>query len=188
MLYGELADFCLKQFSGDRLTPVGLADAMMALPSVPMHGPVHHYIVPAALLTCAAKINGLDAGKLKQQLHLSMERAEKVLPGFCGFWGCCGSAVGCGIFASVLLEVSPMQEHNWAVINAFTSKCLSRVASVDGPRCCKRVTYLSLLEAIRQAPSMLGVDFGLSERPACRRFNDNKECKKEICPFFPMSA
>lgn len=188
MLYEELAALCLNEYPKPDLFPLGLAETLMSLDSVPMHGPVHHYIVPAALLTVAARRRHLDAGHLKRHLYLAMERAEKVPPGFCGLWGCCGAAVGCGIFASVWLNAHPKQERYWDVVNAFTARCLGQVASVGGPRCCKRVTYLALGEAVRQAPAMLGVDLGPEPAPVCSRSERNAECRKRACPFYPAPA
>ena len=133
----------------------------------------------------AARRHNPDAGRLKKQLYLAMERAEKVLPGFCGLWGCCGAAVGCGIFASVWLNANPKQEQYWDVLNAFTARCLNKVASVGGPRCCKRVTYLALSEAVGRSPEMFGVDLGPVPAPVCSRSERNDECRKENCPFFP---
>lgn len=186
MIYEELATFCLNAYPEPDLSPLGLAEALMSLDSVPMHGPVHHYIVPAALLTVAARQSPPDTARLKRHLYLAMERAEKVLPGFCGLWGCCGAAVGCGIFASVWLNANPKQELYWDVINTFTARCLDKVASVGGPRCCKRVTYLALSEAVGQAPSLLGVNLGPVPIPACSRSERNEECRKQACPFYPV--
>lgn len=185
MMYEELATRCLREYSVGTPTPLGMAEILMSLDSVPMHGPVHHAIVPAALLTAAARHRALEAARLKKHLYLALERAEKVLPGFCGFWGCCGAAVGCGIFASVWLDANPKRETFWDVVNAFTARCLDRVASVGGPRCCKRVAYLALGEAARQAPRMLGVDLGPEPAPVCSRPDRNAECRKRNCPFFP---
>ena len=41
--------------SGER-DPVALATALMGLEGVPMHGPEHHFLVAAALLTPAASV------------------------------------------------------------------------------------------------------------------------------------
>ena len=54
------------------------SELFMDLEGVPMHGPVHHFIVPAALLTAAAKQSGLAAEILEQKLHTASQRAEKV--------------------------------------------------------------------------------------------------------------
>ena len=61
-------------------------ECLMDLEGVPMHGPVHHFIVPAALLTAAAKQSGLAAEILEQKLHTASQRAEKVYLAFvvCG--------------------------------------------------------------------------------------------------------
>ncbi len=66
----------------------------------------------------------------------------------------------------------------------MTARCLENVASVGGPRCCKRVTYLSISEAIRQSPALLGLALGEVPEITCRRFMNSKECRGVNCPYF----
>lgn len=161
-----------------------LLEILMDSPGVPMHDPAHHYIMPATLLTIAARRAGLGLEELREKLAIAEERARKLLPGFCGWWGACGSAVGCGVFASVWLGASPKKEENWAKANAFTARCLTRVSSVDGPRCCKRTSYLALSEAMKVAPEILGLNLGEWHAPQCGWSMFNNECRKEGCPFY----
>lgn len=185
-LYGDLIDLCLSAFdAGKPCQPVEIAELLMDCESVAMHCPDHHFIVPAALLTAARLVQGAPRETLEKDLSLAAQRASKVAGGFCGLWGCCGAAVGCGIFAAVLTGASPKKEANWAQVNQMTARCLERVASVGGPRCCKRVAYLSISEAIRQSPELLGVDLGDVPEITCRRFTKNKECRGIKCPYFP---
>ena len=166
-------------------TPLSLTEAMMDLESSPMHSPVHHFIVPAALLTVAFRRGGRSASDLERALHLAKERSGKVPGGICGYWGCCGAAVGAGVFASLWLGADPKKEDGWAQANRFTSKCLEHVASVGGPRCCKRVTYLCLEAAHMNSSELLGVNLGEFSRPVCHRSALNSECSGVKCPFYP---
>lgn len=185
-LYGDLTGLCLSVFdAGQPCQPVEIAERLMDCESVAMHCPEHHFIVPAALLTAARLAQGAKRETLEKDLSLAAQRASKIAGGFCGECGCCGAAIGCGIFAAVLTSASPKKEANWAQVNQMTARCLEHVASVDGPRCCKRVTYLSISEAIRQSPALLGLDLGEVPEITCRRFTQSKECRGVKCPYFP---
>ena len=61
------------------------AETMMALPFCHMHGPEHHVMVGAALLT-AYKNAGGDID-LPDALGEMMRRGKSVPGGACGFWG-----------------------------------------------------------------------------------------------------
>lgn len=188
MSYDGITERCLELLDAKELTALELLEELMNTPGVPMHDPVHHYIMPAMLLTMAARSVGMDREALKKKLNTAEERARKVLPGFCGWWGSCGSSVGCGIFASVWLEAGPKKEEHWATCNALTSKCLAEVSSVGGPRCCKRTCYLALRAAVREAPALLGVDLGPEPSPVCTWSAFNQECRREACPFYAASV
>lgn len=184
MSYDGITELCLERLGAETLTALELLEELMDCPGVPMHDPVHHYIMPATLLTMAARSAGMDREALRAKLNTAEERARKVLPGFCGWWGSCGSSVGCGIFASVWLEAGPKKEEHWATCNALTSRCLAEVSSVGGPRCCKRTTYLALRAAVREAPALLCVDLGPVPEPVCTWSSFNHECRRNACPFY----
>ena len=188
MSYDGITELCLERLGAETLTALELLEELMDCPGVPMHDPVHHYIMPATLLTMAARSAGMDSEALRAKLGIAEERARKVLPGFCGWWGSCGSSVGCGIFASVWLEAGPKKEEHWATCNALTSRCLAEVSSVGGPRCCKRTSYLALRAAVREAPHLLGVDLGPAPEPVCTWSAFNQECRREACPFYAESV
>lgn len=169
---------------GGPARPLAIAERLMDEPGVAMHCPDHHFIVPAALLTAARMAQGAGPEQLEKDLSLAAERAAKVPGGMCGFQGCCGAAIGCGIYASVLLGANPKKQQGWATANRFTAACLAHVASVEGPRCCKRVTYLALERACALSGELLGVALP-AEKAVCSRFALNRECRGEACPFYP---
>lgn len=186
--YEEILSTCQEVCrEGRPRTALEVAERLMDLPGIGMHCQEHHFIVPAALLTSVRCAQGeANLERLTRELELAADRAGKVAGGFCGFQGCCGAAVGCGIFASVLLESNPKKEEHWDKVNLFTAKCLERIALAGGPRCCKRVTYLALSEAVERGGELLGV--ALSPLPGeirCTRFAQNKECRGVRCPYFP---
>ena len=162
-----------------------IAESIMDCPDLPMHCPYHHYVTAASLLTAAALSTGSGEDKLRTQLKKARERAGAIPGGYCGQFGCCGAAISAGIFASVWQNTTPMSRKGWATGNEVTARALSAIASAEGPRCCKRVTYLALSAAIPAAKELLGVDVGEFSGVTCHHFGDNRECLGVACPFFP---
>ena len=176
---------CLEAFdSGITMGPIELSVSIMKEESLPMHCPYHHYLVPAVLLTSAHMSCGSSREKLESHLEKAEERAGEIPGGICGKYGCCGAAVGAGIFISVFLKTTPLSKEGWAACNDMTARCLSAIAQVEGPRCCKRVTFLALAAAVTAAKDLLDVKMPEEGDITCTFFNNNKECRREACPFY----
>jgi len=173
---------------GDARSPLENAERLMRLDGLIMHCPEHHYIVPAALLLSAHSEAGSDAERVGRDLSLAKSRALSVPGGFCGNCGCCGAAVGAGIFLSIWLKVNPKSSENWSLVNRLTAACLNRVATVEGPRCCKRVTYLTLMEAVAFCARETDLRLEVPHAVACGWFPRNTECRKTACPFYPKKT
>lgn len=187
--YQEITDICTGYFQSDEtLTIWDLADRVMSLDGLPMHCPPHHYMIPAVLMTVVYKMEKRSAAQLAENLGQILERAKHVLGGFCGNYGDCGAAVGIGIFTSVYLNASPKTEgKNWSLPNRGTGRCLLKIAEVEGPRCCKRNTYLAFEEAVDFLEEELGIHLVKKDKVLCRFYKNNRECKLKQCPFFPKS-
>jgi len=179
-------DECLRLFdSGEKISALQLADALMKLPELPMHCPYHHFLVPAALLTSAHMFAESSRDELARDLGKAVERSKDIPGGICGLNGCCGAGIGAGIFASIWQKTSPTSKSGWAACNAMTAASLSSIASVEGPRCCKRVTYLSISAASAAAREMLGVELGEPAEIKCSHYYKSRECRGFACPYFP---
>jgi len=166
--------------------PLEIAITLMRNPTVKMHGPEHHFLIPAVLLSSYYNTTNKPEEK-KQKIQQARKRAEKVLGGFCGFYGNCGAAVGTGIFLSLITNATPLSEQEWKWSNLITAQTLFSVAKHGGPRCCKRNTYLALIEATTFLRKHFDVYIPVNKTLKCE-FNDlNKECKKFECPFFDSS-
>ena len=96
--------FCENTHQSD---PVAIARLLMNQPQVKMHGPEHHFLVPAVLLAAYYNHTG-DEEMKKLKLYKAKFRAEKVPGGFCGSHGNCGAAVGVGIFVSLITGATPL--------------------------------------------------------------------------------
>jgi hypothetical protein len=175
-----IAQTCLTSTSTN---PVALAQAIMASPLVSMHGPEHHFLVPAVLVSAYYNATGQPDEKARQ-LQRARSRAEKVPGGFCGSHGDCGAAVGTGIALSLISGATPLARAEWALANRMTAYSLLAVAEHGGPRCCKRNTYLALREAVRQIEQAFGVRLEQPERIACSHSTLNRECRGADCPYW----
>lgn len=161
--------------------PIALAVRLLRHPSVKMHGPEHHFMVPAVLLATWSNARG-EPGKRAERVAEARRRSEPVLGGFCGVQGACGAAVGTGIFVAVATGSTPLRGPERGLSNRMTVRALDVVSRTDGPRCCKRDSFLSLLAAARFAKEHLGVALP-ARGPECEWSEKNGECIGEACPF-----
>jgi len=150
--------------------------------NVLMHGPEHHFLVPAVLYTLYAHTyNKHD--ELAEKLEIIKERAKKVPGGFCGQFGCCGAGVGTGIFMSVLLGNTPLSENSWGDAHLMTAKTLEALGHLGGPRCCKRSTFQALKSAQEFLSEKFNITLPLGEQK-CDFVELNPTCLYTQCPFF----
>ena len=174
----QVVEICYHLNSSD---PLEILEAMMALPQIHMHGPEHHILVGAALLTAYYHAGGdID---LQTAIPEIFSRGKQVPGGACGFWGACGSAISTGMFISIITHATPLSERSYQQANAMTSHALSAIAKVGGPRCCKRNAYLSILTAVHYVKEHLGVYMQVHP-VTCRRQAQNHQCLLTRCPFY----
>lgn len=160
--------------------PFSIATEMMTNLSINMHGPEHHYLVPAALLAAYKNAGGnIDFDKAWQSVR---QRAKNVPGGICGMWGSCGAGIGTGISISIITGASPLSEHEWSLANEMTSRSLAAIAANGGPRCCKRNVYLAITQAAKFVKERFNVAMELSEI-SCKFFARNRECRQEKCLY-----
>ncbi len=175
-----IANFCTHSTATD---PVKLATTLMKSPTVKMHGPEHHFLVPAVMLTTYYNHTDAPAEKISQ-LRKARKRAENVLGGFCGFYGACGAGIGAGIFVSVLTGATPLSKRDWKLSHLITAESLGVIAEHGGPRCCKRDTFLALQTAVDFAADNFQVDLSIADPIECEFSDRNKECLECACPFY----
>lgn len=168
---------CLEETSDN---PIEIINKLMALSFCHMHGPEHHIMDGAALLT-AYKNAGGDID-LKSALGEMYERGKNVPGGACGFWGCCGAAVSSGIFISIVTGSTPLAAEAFGLCNQMTSKSLQAIGKIGGPRCCKRGAYLSIASAVKFVKDNLGIKMK-TEKIQCTHSHENNQCIGEKCPF-----
>lgn len=179
-----ITNYCLNTTS---TSPLHMALDLMKHPSVNMHGPEHHYLVPA-VLTTAFVIKNSNQEILVKLLKEAQKRSRNILGGFCGFYGACGAGVGCGIYASLILQASPLSENEWGLCNLMTSKALESISKPGGPRCCKRDTFLAIESAISFTKEYLNTDLDAYPDLICTFSSLNKECLIDKCKFHAVNS
>lgn len=168
---------CQRETSRD---PYAILSHLMDQPFCHMHGPEHHIMVGASLLTAYKNAGGeIDLGRA---LHVMQSRGGNVPGGICGFWGSCGAAVSTGIFVSIVTGASPLSQESWGLSNLMTARALQAIGTVGGPRCCKRNSYIAITEAVGFAKEHLGVEMELPQIH-CRHHGQNNQCIGKRCPF-----
>ena len=168
---------CLSETSRN---PLHILEKMMAMPFCHMHGPEHHVMVGAALLTAYKNAGGvLDLAAALPEMY---RRGKAVPGGACGFWGACGAGVSAGQFLSIATGATPLASESWGLSNRMTARALESIGSIGGPRCCKRDSYLAVLTAIDFAAEHLNVNMEKT-LPVCTRSGQNNQCIGMRCPF-----
>lgn len=168
--------------------PIEIFQTIVADNSIYMHGPEHHTIVGAALLSAYDNAlrregrAGLDRNQLLQELKA---RSMQVPGGTCGYWGCCGAAISAGQFMSLVNGSTPLTGDAWGETTRLTSRILGRMADLGGPRCCKRTGFIAIEETVAYLEERYGVAMELPEQTVCTYFSQNKECLGKRCPYHP---
>lgn len=162
--------------------PIHIIQTVMQDPYLYMHGPEHHVLVGAALLTAYHNAGGeLDLAAALREMEA---RGSGYPGGACGLWGCCGAAVSTGIFVSIVTGATPLSGKPWSLANQMTARALDAVAQLGGPRCCKRNSFTAAQEAVLFTQENLGVSMKLPEKIVCRFSDENKECIGKKCPYY----
>jgi len=173
----RIIGICLDETSKD---PFLILEKMMALPECHMHGPEHHIMVGAALMTAYRNAGGKI--ELESALKEMYSRGKEVPGGVCGFWGACGAGISTGIFLSIISNATPLSADAFGLANKMTLASLNSIGEIGGPRCCKRNSFL----ALRAAVDFVGEHYGVyMENPdvICSHSSGNNQCIGKRCPF-----
>ena len=175
----DLLALCLQYTGRD---PMALLQQLMEQPWCHMHGPEHHVMVGAALLTAYRNAGGTL--ELSSALQEMLRRGRQVPGGACGFWGACGAGLSTGMFVSIATGATPLSSDSWGLANTMTSLALAAIGAVGGPRCCKRDSFLAVCAAVEFCREKLGVAMDCA-MPVCSYFHRNVQCLSSDCPFHP---
>lgn len=168
---------CLSETSKN---PIEILNKMMSLPFCHMHGPEHHIMVGAALLTAYKNAGGsIDLNKALIEMR---SRGKSVPGGACGFWGACGAGISTGMFISIVTDSTPLMNEPFGLSNKMTARSLNAIGDIGGPRCCKRDSYLSILQAVDFVKENLGIEMDKGE-VVCSFSSKNNQCIGKRCSF-----
>jgi len=178
-----IENYCKNSGESD---PLKLIIEIMKNPKINMHGPEHHFLVPAVLLTCYYNILNKHE-LLNEKIAIAKERGQKIPGGFCGFYGNCGAGVGTGIFMSIINNATPLSKEEWRLSNLMTAKSLEQIANNGGPRCCKRDSFLAIETAVDFVENNLNVIMP-KHKVKCEFYTMNKVCIKTDCKYFTVTT
>jgi hypothetical protein len=164
--------------------PSEILEKVLSHPSVPLHGPEHHAIVPAVIVA-AVKNAGYTVPK--GVLEKAIERGSKVPGGWCGFYGVCGAAIGVGTAVSALTGATPLTGKTRTLANEATSLALNRMLD-EGPRCCKRASRKAIDAAVELLEKRMDIVLGKPEKIACHYAQRNRECIYNSCEYYDNST
>jgi hypothetical protein len=150
-------------------------------PSIPMHGPEHHAMIPGILLACYRNCGGAIGS---QEILTAISRGADVPGGVCGFWGACGAAIGIGIGVATIFAATPLTPGPRQLAQEFSGRILTALASRKGGRCCQRETYIALSETARLSHELLSVSLQAEATLHCDQYLKNKECIGKQCPLW----
>jgi len=166
--------------TSESTAPREIAEQMMRHRRVAMHGPEHHAIVAASILTAAR-----NAGHASdEQLLEGVRRAQAAPGGMCGYWGVCGSAAGAGIAVSVLTGATPVKAREKQLASELSQAVMDDLVARPHPRCCKRSVRTATETAARFVRDRLGIELADAERSkGCAFVKRNADCARESCPY-----
>lgn len=176
----KIIESCLSETSRD---PAEIFDHIASRDFIRMHGPEHHVLDGAALLTAFRNAGGrLD---LPAALAELMKRGLTMPGAACGYWGVCGAVTSLGAALSIIDGTGPLSaDGTWGEHMAFCAQALGKLAGVNGPRCCKRDAFLSFGEAVDYVNHHYPVTLPKTAL-RCRYHTQNPQCIEGRCPYWP---
>lgn len=175
----KIVAVCLEETSK---SPIEIFKKIANQDFVRIHGPEHHILDGAALLTAFYNAGGkID---LMQSLEELVRRGAQMPGATCGQWGVCGAVSSMGAALSIIDGTGPLStDDSWGKHMQFTSKALGALAEVGGPRCCKRDAFLTFQEAVAFVNANYPVELEQSEI-SCMYSEKNQQCIQSRCPFY----
>lgn len=175
----NIVDACLREKSRD---PVAIFHRIAQSDAVRIHGPEHHVLDGAALLT--AFYNAGGSIDLPAALQEMVKRGLQMPGATCGLWGVCGAVSSMGAALSIIDGTGPLTtDGSWGKHMTFTADALHSLAQVDGPRCCKRDAFLSFQKAVDYINTNYDVQLECGDI-VCSFSPRNEQCIRERCPFY----
>ena len=147
---------------------------------VRMHGPEHHVLDGACVLTAFRNAGGnIDLQTALQKLMVEGLR----MPGAaCGLWGVCGAVTSIGAALAIIDGTGPLSTEDWGSHMEYTSEALARLAKTGGPRCCKRDAFSAMDQAVDYIRKCYGITLDMGSIQ-CDFSTQNAQCIGMRCPY-----
>ncbi len=168
------------------INPVRIFRDMAGKEYVSIHGPEHHVLDGACILVAF----GNAGGNIDIDLALDRLMREGLrMPGaMCGLWGICGAIASIGAALAIIDGTGPLTaDGTWGEHMLFTSRAISELGRVNGPRCCKRDALIALRNGIAYINDHYDVRLEYEEQ-TCGFSGRNEQCIKERCPFYKIGV
>lgn len=174
---GFINTFCRNTAATD---PIAIFSGMRQSHLFPLHGPEHHALVPAALLTAYRNSFGEPP---QARVEAAIDRGAALPGGTCAYWGGCAAALGIGIAYSAILRATPLSHEPRGVVQTVVSHILAEMGKYGSPRCCRRESLLALKLGCELSARYLPHALNFESPPTCDQMALNRECIGGECPF-----
>jgi hypothetical protein len=164
---------------------IALLQLMRSQARFPVHGPEHHALVPAVVLSAYRNSGGALA---HERLIAGIERGRQIPGGACGFMGVCGAAIGAGIAFSVILEAHPLTPRKRRICLSVTADVMNSIAQFTAARCCQRECFIALKRAAVLSRQHLDIPLTADAPLLCAQHELNSECITSACPLYRESG
>lgn len=160
--------------------PYAIFKELASTDYVRIHGPEHHILDGACILTAFRNAGGdIDLHEALQKLMYEGLR----MPGaVCGLWGVCGAVTSIGAALAIIEGTGPFSTEDWGSHMEYTSAALARLAKTGGPRCCKRDAFTAMEQAVGYIEKRYGIKLTLKEIK-CGFSSKNRQCIGSRCPY-----
>ncbi len=154
-------------------------------PSMPLHGPEHHFAIASVIVTTYKNLGGkID---FENVLDTAIERGKQIPGGTCGFWGGCGAALGSGIGMGILIESNPLKPIQRQALAKITGEVIQSISMFKSARCCRRETITALKTVASLSEKHLNISLKAEENSNCGQFKKNEECPEYECPYYVIN-
>jgi hypothetical protein len=167
--------------SAEETDMIALMQRIRSHDGIPLHGPEHHSLVPAVILTAYRNLGGrVTPGMIDTAIH----RGSQVMGGACAFTGICGAAAGAGIAFSMILDANPLTSQKRQQIMQSVQHVAQALAEIHGARCCQRDAWIALRKAAELSKTMLPIPLQANAPLRCKQSSLNPQCICAACPLF----
>ena len=168
---------CMKTHSAN---PYEIFNRIAHKDFVNLHGPEHHVLDGACILTAFHNAGGnIDLCAALQKL---MHEGLRMPGAACGLWGVCGAVTSIGAALAIIDGTGPLSTEDWGSHMEYTSAALARLAKTGGPRCCKRDAFSAMEQAVGYIKNRYGITLHLPSIQ-CGFSLQNKQCLGKRCPY-----